>query len=236
MIWHRRHARLVLLTAAIAASAVHGAQPYYTDDASILETGACQLETTRLDNRAGHELSLAAACNLTGNLELELGGARTSEPGSRDTLYSVQGKGLFRELETNSYGVGWLAGARWRGGREPDQKKISDYYASVLFSRSFDDDRFIAHVNLGVQADRDRRHEFVTWGINGELPLRGGLTLIGELYSNERSRSFHQVGLRFALIPDHVEIDASIGGENGHRRTTRWWTIGLRLVSTPFFK
>ena len=222
--------------AAFAASAVHGAQPYYTDDASILEPGACQLESTRVDNRASHEFSLAAACNLTGNLEFELGGARTYEPGSRDTPYSVQGKGLFRDLETTGYGVGWLAGARWRGGREPGQKQISDYYASLLFSRSFADDRFIAHVNLGAQADRDRRHEFVTWGINGELPLRGGFTLIGEIFSDERSRSFHQIGLRFALIPDQLELDAAVGGENGRRSTTRWWTLGLRLISTPFLK
>lgn len=235
--WSGRSAAGVLLAAGIAVlSPVHGAQPYFTDDASILEKGACQLEIGNQTNRGSRELSLLPACNITGNLELTLGGSRASEAGSRDTLYVVQGKGLFRELETNGYGVGWLAGARWRGEREPDQGKISNYYASLLLSGSFLDDRFIAHVNLGAQADRDRRMDSLTWGINAEIPLSERFTVIAEIFSNERSRSFHQAGLRFALIPERLEIDASLGGENGHRRSTRWWTIGIRLTSPPFLK
>lgn len=224
------------LAAAIALSAAaHGAQPYYTDDAAVAERGACQLEFTSQVNRGSRDRVLLPACNLVANLELTLGGSQAVAGEHRDTLYVAQAKGLFRALE-GGYATGWVAGARWREAREPAERKLSNYYASLLLTRSLLDDALIAHVNLGAQTDRDRRQESITWGVNAELPLRAGFTLIGEIFSNERSRSFHQVGLRYAIVPDHLEIDTSVGGANGHRAATRWWTIGLRLVSAPLLR
>ncbi|MCL2645023.1 MAG: hypothetical protein FWD51_06155, partial [Betaproteobacteria bacterium] len=68
----------VCLSGLLASPATYAARPFFTDDARIVDHKACQIESGILSGRDSTEYRVLPACNFTGNLELTLGGARTS--------------------------------------------------------------------------------------------------------------------------------------------------------------
>ncbi len=52
--------------------------------------------------------------------------------------------------------------------------------------------------------------------------------------TQEGATLLHRVRVRYVVIPDRVEIDASMGDQPGPHRAMRWWTIGLRVSTRPF--
>ena len=55
------------------------ARPMITDDARTVDAKACQVESWVRTNHGSREYWALPACNLTGNLELTFGGARTAD-------------------------------------------------------------------------------------------------------------------------------------------------------------
>ncbi len=216
-----------------SASCAFAATPYVTDDASILAPGQCQLEFGKQVNRGNHEIWLLPACNLIANAEITIGKSRLSEEDGQRHLYVVQGKGVWREYSDERIGFGWVAGVRGHSRTEEDRRRISSYYASLLVSRGFLKERLAAHINVGFVANRDERTEPVTWAAGAEYALSERLKLIGELSGDDRTRPQHQAGVRIGLVPDRFELDVTAGGENGNRRETRFWTVGVRFVTEP---
>ena len=43
-----------------------------------------------------------------------------------------------------------------------------------------------------------------------------------------------QLGLRAWIVPDRVQVDATVGHQGGPDRAGTWASIGLRLLSLPF--
>lgn len=217
------------------SAVVYADEPYVTDDARLLEAGACQLETGKRVFRGRREWWVLPACNFTGNLELTLGRTGMSGPDSTgETSNLLQFKGLFKELETNGHGWGWQAGTKVLRHPQAGQRKVSNHYASLLSGHSFFDDKVIAHANLGTRYDRIESRAALTGAIAGEFNVTARTTFIAEAYDDSRSRRAYQTGVRFILLPDHVEINASIGGEPGNFRQSRYWTIGIHLISPRF--
>jgi hypothetical protein len=91
---------------------VHAARPMVTDDARIVDAKACQVESWVRRNDSSTEFWALLACDPTGNLEITFGGALTRDGGLTQTTDVVlQGKTIFRPLETNGWG-GWTCGRR----------------------------------------------------------------------------------------------------------------------------
>ncbi|MFN3397398.1 MAG: hypothetical protein ACK4ZS_02555 [Sulfurimicrobium sp.] len=223
--------RPVLLGAALlAANAAHAARPMITDDARIVDAKACQLESWVKDNRGSTEYWALPACNFTGNLELTLGGARSREDGrTQSTDVVVQGKTLFKSLDTNGWGIGLAAGTV----RHP-HANTHDGYAYVPASFSFRDDAVVVHTNLGWLREGEARCNRLTWGLGTEAQLAERTWLIAETFGQNQGKPFHQLGLRHWLAPDRVQLDTTYGNRNGGGREERWFSIGLRLLSVPF--
>jgi opacity protein-like surface antigen len=219
----------VLLT----APGAFAAQPYVTDDASVLAPGQCQFELGKQVNRGNHELWTLPACNLFANTEVTVGKSRFSENDGQASLYVLQGKGVWREFSAERFGIGWVAGVRGRSRTDEDLRRISSYYASLLVSRAFMNERLAAHLNAGFIADRDARTEPVTWAAGAEYSLSPRWKVIGEFSGDDRTRPLHQAGVRIGLVPDRFELDVTAGGQNGNRRGTRFWTIGVRMLTDP---
>ena len=97
----------LLLNPAVA----YPARPMITDDARTVDAYACQVESWVRTNQGSREYWALPACNFTGNLELTLGGSRTSDAtGSETSDIILQGKTLLKPLETNGYGVALAVG------------------------------------------------------------------------------------------------------------------------------
>lgn len=226
-----------LAFAVLAAAPLHAAQPYVTDDARLLPAGACQLEVGKRVLRGSREAWLLPACNAFGNMELTLGANRTTPvEGGQTTDVVLQGKGLFRELKPNDYGLGWVANVEVHRHPQAGEKRAGSVSASGIYSHAFFDEVFFVHANLGARRLRDVGTTAIAWGLAAEYNVTDRIALLAETADTTRSRRGYQAGLWFALVPDRLELDVSVGGDARDFRQTRYWTIGFRVITPPFLK
>lgn len=228
----------VLCATALSACFVGSAQaarPMITDDARLVDAGACQVESWARRNRDSTELWALPSCNVTGNLELTVGGALgRTVGGTRTTDVVLQGKTLWRRMEPNGWGIGLVLGNVRHPAINTDRNLIGDVYGYVPASISYLDDRFVLHANLGVLHDRQARRDRITWGVGSETQLSDRTWLIAETFGQNTGRPFLQVGLRHWIVPNHVQIDTTFGNRFGSDTRERWFSVGLRLLSAPF--
>jgi hypothetical protein len=208
-----------------------------TDDARITDAHACQLEAWQKVSRGSREYWAFPACNPTGNLEITLGVNDLPDGnGGHVNDYVLQGKTLFRALETNSYAWGLAAGIIGHADPMPGQTRSSAAYFYLPFSASFRDDFVILHANLGAQDNRDRDAKPVTYGVGTEINFTRRFALIAETFGDDRGSPYYQAGIRVWVVPGRFQIDATHGARSGDPGATRWWTIGVRMITPPFFK
>ncbi len=213
---------------------LHAARPFVTDDARITDRGACQLESWRRVERDGAENWVLPACNPGGNLELTLGGGWLRTPGgalTHDTVF--QGKTLFRPLEAGGMGWGLAVGATVRAD-PAHAPHLNTVYAYVPASFSFRDDALVVHANLGAAYGRDEGRKSLSWGVGGEWLLGSRLTLIGEIYGDNRHTPYQQVGLRLWAVPGRLQVDWTAGRRAGGEEG--WFSLGLRYLGEPFMR
>jgi hypothetical protein len=241
MIWYDFVSGSAALRAAVALSlgvvvlAAHAARPMVTDDARIVDAKSCQVESWIKKNRDSTEYWAVPACNFTGNLELSVGGARVSDAeGTRTSDVVFQGKTLLKPLEPNGWGIGLAFGNMRHLTSSDDSHLIGDLYAYVPVSFSFKDDRVVFHTNVGwLHEKEDKRHR-LTWGVGSEAQLAERTWLIAETFGQNQGKPFFQIGVRYWLVPDRVQIDTTYGNRFGNSSEERWFSIGLRLLSVPF--
>nr|WP_051237131.1 hypothetical protein [Ottowia thiooxydans] len=220
---------IALLALMLTATASHAARPMNTDDARTVDPKACQVESWVRQNADSTELWAIPACNPTGNLEIAAGGshARGDIEGSRNTVV-LQAKTLFKPLEPNGWGWGLAVGTA-QHARPPSGR---DWYAYIPVSRSILDDRAVLHLNVGWLREGLSRRNFMTWGIGSETQLSERVWLIGETFGQNEGRPLYQAGLRYWVVPNRVQVDATYGNRLGGGE--RWFSIGLRLLSPAF--
>ncbi len=213
------------------------ARPFVVDDARVVDRGACQVESWRRNNADGsHEYWALPACNLKG-LEFTLGGGYLSSDtiGRDQTDYQFQAKTLFKPLEVNGWGYGIAAGVLRHADINLQPNLIGNYYFYVPVSRSLLDDRIVVLLNAGGVDNRDANRRGVTWGVGGEFYVHPRFMLAAEAYGATGFERFAQLGVRIWLVPDHVQLDASYGGSLQRFGDVHWNSIGVRLISKPFF-
>ena len=216
----------------VAIPAAHAARPMITDDARLTDAGACQVESWVHLHGKQRELWALPACNPGGNLELTLGGALAYTNSHQDSGATViQGKTLFKPLETNGYGIGLAAGY----STQPGNSHSGNPYFYVPVSFSLADDRLVIHTNLGYTRERENKENRLTWGLGSETQLAAQTWLIAESYGQDKGNPFFQVGIRHWIVPNHVQIDTTYGSQFGHVSEQHWFSIGLRLISPKLF-
>jgi hypothetical protein len=227
----------VVLALALGADAAGAARPMMTDDARIVDAGACQVETWERFNRDTKEYWALPACNPSGNLEITLGSAKLPVDdgllGSTRTI-QLQGKTLFKTLEPNGYSYGLVLGGIIRPNSVGDQ--VPNYYGYVPYSRSLFDDGIVVHVNLGVQRAGATPVDSMTYGVGTEIRVTPRAYIIAEVFGDNHTAQSYHGGARVWIVPNHVQVDATVGARAGEMGPSRWFTLGLRLISVPFLK
>jgi hypothetical protein len=229
---------LFALFGALAAADGYAARPLVVDDARIVDPKSCQLETWRRFNRDSQENWALPGCNPTGNIEFTLGSAElpVDDLGVRSYTRTVQmqGKTLFKQLETNGSAYGLAVGGVVRSRGAADQ--VPNYYAYVPFTRSLLDDRMFVHINVGVQRIGETPVNSLTYGIGTEYGLTPRIFLMLETYGDNHNRNSYQSGVRVWVVPNRVQVDATVGTVAGDYGGGRWISVGLRLLSPAFMK
>ncbi len=132
---------------------------------------------------SGREWALPA-CNFTGNLEITPGGAITHKAGlTQITDVVMQGKTLFKALDTNGWGIGLAAGMVHH-----PQADTRDWYAYVPTSLSFRDDAIVVHANLGWLREGETRRDRLTWGLGTEARFAERTWLIAETFGQNQGK------------------------------------------------
>jgi len=211
------------LTAFFLAASAHAARPFNTDDARVVDPGGCQIESFYKEQRtySGSEFWFLPACN-PGEVELTLGGNRIE---GQDSLI-LQAKFLMKPLQAN--GVGFAGSMGVFGG---------DPYVNGIMSISFFDDRAVVHANLGVTKDQDANEMRGTWGLGLEaLLFAPRLYGILETYGQRSEKPTLHYGLRFWIVPNRFQIDATHGEQRGSQDPAdpqpqrSFNSVGLRIL------
>lgn len=143
----------------------------------------------------------------------------------------MQGKTLFKPLATNSWGLGLAAGYTTK----PAETLSGGPYAYLPASLSLADDRVILHANLGAARFSEIGKTRMTWGLGSESAASERLYIIAEVFGKNVGHPSLQVGLRYWVVPGHVQVDTTVGSNLDDFRGERWLSLGLRLISPPVF-
>jgi hypothetical protein len=208
--WSRQSFIALFGALAVCSAPVFAARPFFTDDARIVDRGHCQLETFYKEERtySGSEFWLLPACNAFG---VEFTAGRNRIEDERNSI--LQAKFLLKPLQKN--GVGYALSVGTFGG-EP--------YFNAIGSRSFLDDRFVVHGNLG-----DFRDSGGTWGYGVEALLMPRVYGILESFGQHLETPTYHYGLRFWVVPNRFQVDATQGNQTG-AGNRRFYTVGLRFL------
>lgn len=224
----------VAIFALITAHA-HAARPLITDDARVVDAKSCQVESWVRREHSHTEVWALPGCNFAGDVEFTLGG-QAREDGESPRQLVVQAKALLKPLESNGWGaaltLGHVRHSSINGG-----KNQRDFYVNAPLSKSFLDDKLVVHSNLGWLREGATLKNRTTWGLGTETQLNSRVYLIAEAFGQVSRESQYQVGLRFWVIPDRVQVDTTYGnrfGSAGSGGQARWFSIGLRLLTPAF--
>jgi hypothetical protein len=214
----------------------HAARPFVTDDARLTTAESCQLESWTRSYKNSNEFWALPACNLTGNFEITAGGGKAKSNDSITTNdFVVQGKTLFKELNTNSWGWGLAFGRVNHPQSDPGPNQLGNSYAYIPASVSLMDDKVIVHMNMGRLKDKATQESRTTWGIGTEINTSKSLLLIAESFGDSKSNPFVQIGARYSVIPNIFQIDTTLGKQVNGSIETRWISFGLRFTPEKIF-
>jgi len=147
----------------------------------------------------------------------------------------MQAKKRWRVLEPGDWGFSTTLGTLKLSGHTPAET-VNDVYLNVPITWSVGQDRFV-HLNVGRVQHQTQAYGANTWGLAFEQPFNSNVIGILESYGEAKQASKYQVGLRFWIIPQRVQIDTTLGNiwGNTSNPSQRWMSLGLRLLSPPLY-
>jgi hypothetical protein len=164
-------------------------------------------------------------------VEITAGGLNVrNDAAGRSSATIAQGKVLLRPLRPNDYGVALSAGGLQQ---RPFVGSLPYYwspYFNLISSVSILEDKAVFHFNAGGLDDRNTRVYRPTWGIGTEVLVAPRLYAIAESYGQKGEKTNTQVGLRFWLIPNRVQVDGTLGTQKSGPPVRTWTSLGLRLL------
>ena len=228
-------ARCIGIAAAILGCAhcagTHAARPFVTDDARIVDTGSCQIESLakRQRRQREDEVWFLPGCTPVGQVELTLGGIRADNAAEGTSSSAIaQAKTLLRTLRTNDFGLALTFGAARLIPIHPDRQAGWSPFLNLIGSLSLLDEGAILHANVGSLRDRALSRTRHTWGLGAEVVFNPRLYGIIEAYGQEADRPSRQIGMRFWVVPNRFQVDGTLGSQSGGSRA--WTSLGIRVL------
>ena len=223
-----------IATLALPLAALAG-EPLATDDAAILERGVCQFEAWhRWSPNGGHEGWGVPACSVAEWLELGVGFGRSRDrDAGGHTLVLLQAKSVFASGGDGLWSAGAVVSALRDGARETHRHGFNQSAALGLVSFNLLDERLRIHANAGVLHDRDDGTTGA-WGTAVEYDFFHAWTALAEVFRDGPGRPSFQLGLRYTLVTDRVELFVS-GGDRFGSGDDWFAKFGVRFQSWPLF-
>lgn len=228
-----RHLAILSLLLGLAPIPAFAARPFNTDDARIVSDGGCQIETfVKQQGKFGErEAWLLPSCNPGGNLELTFGGLNIhNDAEGRASTVIAQGKTMLKPLQTNGYGLAATLGAARQRPFAADPASHWYPFVNLISSISLQNDQTVIHVNAGALDDRNAGVLRPTWGLGAEILVAPRLYAIVESYGQKGEKASQQIGLRYWIVPERVQVDGTLGSQRSGPPARNWISVGLRLL------
>jgi hypothetical protein len=221
-----------MLVAVLACGSAHAGRPLVTEDAGVLERGSCEFEAVAArqslvgpSERSGL-LQIACGAGLQTQLAAALGSTRVE--GEHSLQAAATGKTFLRELTEEQAGLALayvFSGARPSGmGWRYDTTALLGVITVPVQKE------LLLHGNLGASYSRIDRETTAVWALAAELlQLRGtGFDVTAETFGTQREPPWLNFGLRYTLVPERFNVNASYGWQGGSERA-KLATVGLKL-------
>jgi hypothetical protein len=194
-------------------------QQFAVNEAGIGDRNACQFEAWHGQS----ESWISPACHLIPDFEVAVGIGLVDDGGSsRDLKYAVEGRYSFRSLRPNDFAIGLIAGIGVDPRSPLSAGLVPEYFAYVPTTISLFDDRSHLHGNLGwtyhgspndmrVHAHDHAGHHAFTWGLRTDFWVLTRMALVAQVFGEDRSYPEVELGARFSIVPDRIDIDLSWG-------------------------
>ena len=211
------------------------ARPMVTDDANVVDPRACQVETWVRSGHVSTERWAVPGCNFFADTELSVGSNLLSEPnGQTQQLRLWQLKKRWRVVEPGQWGLSTTVGRVDSPSSAAGFSPAQDTYLNIPITLPTQQGT-ILHWNLGAYHHQAERVTQTTWGMGGEVPLNPSLFAIMEAFGETGSRSKVQMGLRYWIIPQAVQIDTTFGQDLRGTHQSSWFSLGLRLLTPALY-
>jgi hypothetical protein len=225
-------AAALCLAAALPAWA---GRPLQTEDAGVLERGACELEAFGSRESApgttarGH--AAQTGCGVGAATQLALGAAHARVDGERARSLELGGKTRLWQGHavaageapaiTLAYALSWISPDEhgWRRGASALQ---------LVHSRMLTAD-WALHANVGHVHNAFTRRRATTWALAVEAAATATITPMAEVFGDDRDAPWWNVGVRVHTVADRLFVDASFGRQMATGRP-RLTTLGVKVV------
>lgn len=207
-------------------------RPLATEDAGVLGQAECEIESYAGRARSNDSDSVTTrwaqfGCGIGHDTQLAFGtGAEKSDEGhTRPT--ALTGKTFLRELTDEQTGVS-LAYALY-GALEPGNRfkhEATELKAVVSVPHS----GWLVHANLGSQYSKTDKNYSTIWGLAVERPgAVGPVDLMAEVFGDNHSAAWVQVGARWVVVPERFYLDTSWGVQTDSARAKQV-TVGFKFA------
>jgi hypothetical protein len=157
-----------------------------------------------------------------------MGAQRTQVQGDIHPAVLIQYKTVLREIRSESMGVALAVGGQ-------ANERGAGYYANVPLSWVSASESTLLHLNLGLSSAPGGERPSRPWGIAAEQRLTPSIWVIGERFQFSSQQRLLQGGLRWWLVEDSVQVDATIGRQSTPLADQRLVSVGVRWIfRAPF--
>lgn len=218
-----------------AVSVALAGRPLLTEDAAIPDAGVCEIEgaLSRLRSQPGsHDASLKLGCGVSYSTQLALAGARGRSDGQALRGMELSGKSQLWQGEADPSGnaAGLTLAYALEDARDQERHRWrhASSLLNLVYSRPLNRDIQL-HLNLAHVRDEQARLRSTRWALALEHAGWSPWAPMGEVYGDDRSAPWWNLGLRLELLPERLYLDAACGQQINAARA-RLWTAGFRLA------
>ena len=229
-------ARAIATLLALCWESAEAGAPLVTDDAAIVESKSCQLESWIDFAQDARAYWAVPACNFTGHFELSVGGAAVDpDEAPSSSWYAVQAKAVFDQGGDGAWSVGAAGGVIRDTGPVANDASPNTYYGKALLSL-YPSEVVEVDLNLGG-SNVFGEGGTVTAGAAVQYEVLPRTTILAEIFRDERGPGKFQVGARYAFEAMPIEAYASYGNRiDSAPGDTSWAIVGFRAYTKPFLR
>jgi hypothetical protein len=226
-----KHARtLAVLLGMAVCQGAYAVRTSVSDESDVGEAGDCQaelvLERARVRGQpTQRERAVRLACGIGWNTELELAHARERSGADRSESLALEAKTALRDR--GEHRVGWAVALAVGSERIDGAWRRSSHEASVEATRQLSP-QWLVEAKLGAARDVLSRRNSTRWALASEHALTERFELRAEIGGDDRRQPLAQLGLRYTLWPEYVQLTASYGARSGSERE-RIASMGLQI-------